>query len=181
MSSNISFHTRRKLLVQSRQIKELSRRFGEGGGGGSFDAEETEAEPRSSISRRHRRALVMGSAAVTRLPSGRRKSLLIMRVTRDADPVLAAGELRLRLGGGGTCTSAAAQRRRRPEVRSPPGVALYPGTPGLACLCMSPPAPGQDETVTEASGTRRPPCRIKQAMSEGAGDRKPHSDQERKR
>lgn len=98
MSSNISFHTRRKLLVQSRQIKELSRRFGEGGGG-SFDAEETEAEPRSSISRR--RALVMGSAAVTRLPSGRRKSLLIMRVTRDADPVLAAGELRLWLGGGG--------------------------------------------------------------------------------
>lgn len=118
----------------------------------------------------------MGSAAVTRLPSGRRKSLVIMRFTRDADPVLAAGELRLQLGG--TCTSAAAQRRRRPEVRSPPGAArLFMYVPPSP----PPPAPGQEETVTEASGTRRPPCRIKQAMSEGPGDRKPHSDQERKR
>lgn len=39
---------------------------------------------------------------------------------------------------------------------------------------------GREETVAGASGTRLPPCRIKQAVSQGPGDRKPHSDHRRR-
>lgn len=101
----------------------------------------------------------MGFVAVTLLQSGRRKSVLKrhMHVTRDAD-LIWLWESCVCVGYVYVCCILEEMEARR----SPPGAALYhcpcPGTPGPVCLCTSFPfpAPGHEETVTEASGTQRP-------------------------
>lgn len=102
----------------------------------------------------------MGFLAVTLLQSGRRKSLLNrhMHVTRDADPIWLRRSC-VCVGYVHVCCISVEMETRSQKSSWRSAVPLSPPRDAGARLLMyAPPfpAPGHEETVTEASGTRRP-------------------------